>query len=77
MCYLLRNTFWNELFQITRPDDTEVDLFKLLKVRDCGVYTSYFFPCGIHGLILKNLKSKHLGWESSDQSKHFGIKENY
>ena len=62
MNFLLKNMFWHELFAIFSPDTFETDLFKLMKTRDCGVYTSYFMPCGLHGKDIKRIKTSHLGW---------------
>ena len=60
--FLLKNLFWFEFFALFRPTDFEIDLFKLFKARDCGVYTSYYFPCGIHNKFLPYVKNRHMGW---------------
>ena len=77
MNFLLKNTFWHEFFAIFSPTSFEIDLYKLMKTRDCGVYTSYFLPCGIHGRCLKTLKKSHLGFGQPTQAKHGNIQKIY
>jgi len=43
---LVRNIVFYELFCLLAPEEINFDLFSMIRLRGCGLYSAYFSPCG-------------------------------
>jgi hypothetical protein len=56
---LARNLIAYEIFSLIAPEDIQFDLFDLMLMRNNGIFTAYFSPCGLNQITEKYIRNYH------------------